>query len=109
MHILVLLIQVYCDMSNGGWTLIARFSNNDASNWMASSGAWWYDNTGCSGSCHLNYPNADMRSRAFSHLKGDDLKITKSSDSTNAALLTTSNCLSGVAFRTKVKSYGDFR
>ena len=100
---------MYCDMSNGGWTLAARFSNNDASNWMASSGAWWYDNTGCSGSCALYYPNADMRNRAFQKLKGNHLKITKSTDSSHAALLTASNCLGGKDFRSKMASYGNFR
>ena len=29
--------------SGKAWTLIARFSNNDAKNWMEDSGEWWYD------------------------------------------------------------------
>ena len=34
-----------CDMTSSGqaWTLIARFSNNDAKNWMKDNGEWWYD------------------------------------------------------------------
>ena len=29
--------------SSQAWTLIARFSNNDAKKWMQDSGKWWYD------------------------------------------------------------------
>ena len=29
--------------SGKAWTLIARFSNNDAKSWMEDSGEWWYD------------------------------------------------------------------
>ena len=29
--------------SGQAWTLIARFSNNDAKKWMEDSGKWWYD------------------------------------------------------------------
>ena len=31
--------------SGQAWTLIARFSNSDAKNWMEDSGEWWYDKT----------------------------------------------------------------
>ena len=27
--------------SGQAWTLIARFSNNDAKNWMKDNGEWW--------------------------------------------------------------------
>ena len=38
-------LKTYCDMTTSGqaWTLIARFSNSDAKNWMEDSGEWWYD------------------------------------------------------------------
>ena len=37
--------QAYCDITvdRKGWTLIARFSNNDNKNWMLDDGSWWYD------------------------------------------------------------------
>ena len=34
------LLRVYCELTTDGrgWTLIARFSNNDVKNWMADTG-----------------------------------------------------------------------
>ena len=45
MEILSFTFKAYCDMTTSGqaWTLIGRFSNNDAKNWMKDSGEWWYD------------------------------------------------------------------
>ena len=90
--------------------LIARFSNNDGKNWMIDSGDWWYDRRYASGATSDPSINADMISPAFWLLKGRELKITRSDDSSHTPLLqTTGNCLGGKTFRSKITSYGDFR
>ena len=96
-------------MVNNGWTLIARISNNDSKNWI-ENGYLWYDK---------NFPyrnptdpiqNDDMISEAFWKVKANEFKITRSDDPSHAALLqTTSNCLQGGTFRSKITSYGNFR
>ena len=81
----------YC---HSGWILIARFSNNDGKNWMIDSGDWWYDRRYSSGATSDPSVNADMISPAFWLLKGRELKITRSDDSSHTPLLqTTANCL----------------
>ena len=101
---------MYCDLSGGGWTLISRFSNGDSKNWMRKSGDWWYDRTGCTGTCISPNDNRDMINQAFYLVKGSEFKITRSDDSTHTALLkTTSACLGGNSFRSKMASYGNFR
>ena len=51
-----------------------------------------------------------MISEAFWLQQGSEFKITKSDDATHTALLTTTgNCLNGKTFRSKMKSYGEFR
>ena len=93
-----------------GWTLIARFSNDDAKDWMDDGGHWWYDKNNASGDASDPSINADMMSPAFWAVNGSELKITRSDDSQHAPLLqTTGNCLGGHTFRSKVTSYGDFR
>ncbi|XP_044167566.1 uncharacterized protein LOC122951629 [Acropora millepora] len=59
--------QTYCDMTPSGqaWTLIARFSNSDAKNWMEDSGEWWYDKRVGVGDISTTSVNADMLSPAF--------------------------------------------
>ena len=54
--------QVYCDMTGekSGWTLIARFSNNDAKNWMKNSDEYWYDRTSAVGRTTDPANNTDM-------------------------------------------------
>ena len=95
---------------NKGWTLVARFSNNDAKNWMKDNGEYWYDRRSAVGQITNPAHNADMISPAFWSVKGTEFKITRSDDSSHTALLqTTSNCLSGQTFRSKLTSYGDFR
>ena len=95
---------------NKGWTLVARFSNNDAKNWMKDNGEYWYDRRSAVGQTTNPAHNADMISPAFWSVKGTEFKITRSDDSSHTALLqTTSNCLSGQTFRSKLTSYGDFR
>ena len=93
-----------------GWTLIARFSNDDAKNWMDDTGHWWYDKSNAAGDTGDPSINADMISPAFWMVSGSELKITRSDDSQHTALLqTTGNCLGGQTFRSKVTSYGNFR
>ena len=106
------IFKVFCDAREpeGGWTLIARFSNKDDGNWMEDNGTWWYDREEAYGNTLDPSDNADMISEAFWLQQGSEFKITKSDDPTHTALLTTKgNCLAGSTFRTKAKSYGVFR
>ena len=93
-----------------GWTLVARFSNNDAKHWMQKTGAWWYDRSVATGELTDPSSNTDMISPAFWLVSGNKFKITRSDDSQHTALLqTTVNCLGGQTFRSKITSYGNFR
>ena len=93
-----------------GWSLIARFSNNDTKNWMKDSRAWWYDKSVTIGGTTDPRDNTDMISPAFWLVSGKELKITRSDDYQHTALLQTiGDCLGGKTFRTKITSYGDFR
>ena len=92
------------------WTYIARFSNNDAKNWMEDSGEWWYDKTVGVGDISNTSVNEDMLSPAFWLVRGRQFKITRSDDPQHTALLqTTGDCLGGKTFRAKITSYGNFR
>jgi len=95
--------------NGGGWTLISRFSNADSANWMQYSGSWWYDRTSSYGSVTIPSNNYDMISPAFWLVTGNKIKITRSDDSSNTALLYTSNCIGGITFRSFITSYGNFR
>ena len=91
------------------WTLIARFSNTDAKNWMEDSGTWWYHKNAAAGETTKPSNNTDMISPAFWLVTGNEFKITRSDDPQNTALLQTSgDCLGGQTFRSKITSYGDF-
>ena len=80
--------QVYSDMVsvNQAWTLIARFSNSDAKNWMDDSGDWWYDSIQPAGETADPSYNADMISPAFWLVGGSEIKITRSDDSGHTLL-----------------------
>ena len=96
--------------SGQAWTLIARFSNSDAKNWMEDSGEWWYDKSVGVGDITDPSVNADMFSPAFWLVRGSQFKITRSDDPQHTALLqTTGDCLGGKTFRLKITSYGNFR
>ena len=97
-------------LTDGLWTLIARFSNNDTKNWMEDNGTLWYDRVEAYGNTLDPSDSADMISEAFWLQEGSEFKITKSDDATHTTLLTTTgNCLNGTTFRAKMKSYGEFR
>lgn len=101
--------QVYCDMANGGWTLVARFSNADAKNWIYDSDLW-YDRTEEFGAVTDPTVNADAMSAAFFGMTATEFRITRSdSSSHNSLLTTTNNCLQGQSVRDKITSFGDFR
>jgi len=95
--------------NGGGWTLISRFSNADSTNWMQSSGSWWYDRTSSYGNVTSPSDNYDMISPAFWLVTGNYIKITRSDDSSSTALLYTSSCTGGKTFRSFITSYGNFR
>ena len=77
---------------------------------MADSGYWWYDKQVAMGTTSSTAENADMISPAFWLTSGNELKITRSDDTNHIPLLqTTGNCLTGQTFRSKLKSYGNFR
>ncbi len=93
----------------GGWTLIARFSNADGKNWMRDDAYWWYDIQSSQGSPTSTSSNYDMISEAFWRVNGNEIKITRSDDGSQSALLRTySNCLGVKTFRGFLSSYGKF-
>ena len=47
-------------LTDGPWTLIARFSNNDTKNWMEDNGTLWYDREEAYGNTLDPSDNADM-------------------------------------------------
>eukprot|EP00795_Rhopilema_esculentum_P011505 gene11505-21722_t len=100
--------NAYCHMTDGGWTLIARFSNADTKNWMQSSGSFWYDQ-GEFGSTTSPSTNADMINRAFFEIAGNDIKLSRSDVSAHSFLLYAGGCFSSVTFRGTITSYGNFR
>ena len=96
--------------SGQAWTLIGRFSNIDAKNWMKDSGEWWYDKNVGVGNLTNPSVNTDIISPAFWLVSGLELKITHSDDPQHTALLQTAgDCLGGKTFRAKITSYGNFR
>ena len=74
--------QVHCDMVSvdQAWTLIARFSNSDAKNWMDDSWDWWYDSIQPAGETADPSYNADMISPAFWLVGGSEIKIKMTLD-----------------------------
>ena len=102
-------LQTHCDMGNNGWTLISRFSNSDSENWI-TNGKFWFDKSSSFGNPKSPSDNKDMFSEAFWKVGANEFKITRSDDSSHTALLqTSSNCLQGGTFRSKITSYGNFR
>ena len=101
--------QAYCDMDNGGWTLVARFSNADATNWIDDADLW-YDRNTTFGSPTAPATNADAMSLAFINLDADELRLTRSDSGSHASLMTTTgNCLGNQSMRDKITGFGNFR
>jgi len=103
--------QVYCDMTQdlGGWTLIARFANNDARNWMEDTGEWWYTRVQPVGLTTVPTDNQDMYAVGFHTVQGAEFKLTRSDQGHTALLKTIQNCLGNTNFRTYITSYGNFQ
>ena len=100
--------QVYCDLPSG-WTLVARFANNDEKHWIEDAN-FWFDRIPSYGNWTDPSHNEDMLSEAFWRTSGNEIKITRSDDPTHTALLeTTNNCLKGNTFRQYITSFGNFR
>jgi hypothetical protein len=100
--------SVYCDMTNGGWTLIARMSNTDSAVWIQNAN-WWYDNTTPTGDTTSASTNTDMINAAFWSLPAQSLRVTRTDSPTTALLTTSSTCIGSQSFRAKFASFGDYR
>ena len=103
--------DAYCDMDydDGGWTLVARFSNADTANWMADDGGWWYTRTTEAGDPLDPTPNADMLGAGFWLVDADEMRLTRSDNPTDDHLMmTTGSCLGGQDFRSMLTSYGTY-
>ena len=99
---------MYCDLPTG-WTLVARFSNQDAKNWMKDA-KFWFDRMSSYGESSDPSHNGDMVSEAFWKTSANEIKISRSDDPTHTALLrTTGICLKGNTFRHYITSFGNFR
>ena len=95
--------------NGGGWTLVARFSNSDSKNWMRDDAYWWYRILSPQGSPTSTTSNYDMISEAFWKVRGTELKVTRSDDGSNTALLRTyTNCMGSRTLRSVLSSYGRF-
>ena len=76
--------EVYCDMSNGGYTLVATVANGDAQHWIYNTddgdrgqmSSMW-ENGATLGTVNVNTPstNADFKSEAFNSVRGSSIMI----------------------------------
>ena len=105
---MIIFEQVYCDLPSG-WTLVARFSNQDEKHWMKDA-KFWFDRISTYGKILDASYNEDMVSEAFWRTPANKIKITRSDDPTHTALLeTTNDCLKGNSFGEYITSFGNFR
>ena len=95
-------------MTNGGFTLVSRYSNADEMRWMKVSGDLWYT-TEVLGKTDSSHHNGDMVNLAFAFVNASDIKVSRSDDDNHTALLLASECLKDQSMRDKIVSYGDFR
>ena len=76
---------------------------------MTDAAYWWYDIQSSQGSPTSTSTNSDMISEAFWKVQGSEIKITRSDDSSNSALLRTyNNCFGGKTYRGFMSAYGKF-
>ena len=89
--------QTWCDMTTprGGWTLMAKLTNADGSNWHAHS-ARWVD-TSTFGTM-TNLSNADGKSQAYNSLAVREVMVTSSNNANQ--VVSVGNCLNDWTFRT---------
>jgi hypothetical protein len=100
----------HCDMSGGGWTLIARFAVSDADNWLLPQGSWWYDKITEAGLVSSRSDNADMISAGFWSVPANEMRISRTDfDGDYPLLSTTGNCLGSTSFRAFITGFGDYR
>jgi len=102
--------KVYCDMQNGGYTLVATVANGDAQQWTFNaadgdrgqlSSLWENGLTLGTVSADTPTTNADFKSEAFNSLKGSSIMIKYK----NTFLLSTnSGCISD-SLRNTLNSY----
>jgi hypothetical protein len=77
---------------------------------MLDSGEWWYTRIVPTGQTTSRSVNADMISKAFWTVGGSELRLSRTDNANDAALLrTTSNCLGGTDFRSFITSFGNFQ
>jgi hypothetical protein len=104
--------SAFCDMTTqgGGWTLVARFSNQDASNWMLDNGSWWYDKTSEAGTVGSPFVRGDMIGQGFWRVPASEMRVSRSDYPMGHTLMrTTGNCLGGKTFRAFITGFGDFK
>ena len=77
--------------SGKSWTLIGRFSDNDAKNWAKDSGEWWYDKSVAFGYFTNLSINTDRLSPAFWLVRGLEFKTTRSDNPHHSPLLQTTD------------------
>ena len=107
-------------MANGGWTLIAHFSNGDSRNWItekievdflecrtAAAGGMTEQSLMAVLPCSTSN-NYDMISPAFWLVQGNYIKVSRRDDSSNTGLLETNSCTGGRTFRSFITSFDNF-
>ncbi|XXY13192.1 fibrinogen-like YCDxxxxGGGW domain-containing protein [Sorangium sp. So ce216] len=88
--------MAYCDMSRagGGWTLVAKLTNQDAKRWVNAK-ASWTDAT-FYGDTETMSAGQDAKSRGWSTIAATELMLTDNPDpASDQYIATTSSCLDG--------------